>query len=296
MKKRTYRLTQLLHREPVFINPYTDYGFKKLFGTEANKDLLIDFLNQFLPENRLIEDVFFQNVENLADIEGERKAFFDVYCTARTGENFIVEMQKEKFQNFKDRGLYYSTFPIQAQAKVGTWSFKLKPVYFLGILDFEYDSTQKADKKLLRKVAFYDQDGDLFSDTLNFIFIQMPYFNKTEKELVTRLDKWLYFLKNLESFDIMPEIFNEPIFQKGFETARLAAMDRDDFFNYEASRLALMEARAFYTLAREEGAEKGREEVAQNLLLEGLSVEFVAKTTKLPFEKVKLIAKMLNLK
>ena len=172
----------------------------------------------------------------------------------------------------------------------------MKPVYFFGILDFEYDSKVEADKKLLRKVAFYDQDGDLFSDTLNFIFIQMPYFNKTEKELKTRLDKWLYFLKNLENFDVMPEILNEPIFQKGFETARLAAMDRDDFFNYEASRLALMEARAFYTLAREEGAEENREEIAQNLLLDGMSIESVVKNTKLPLEKVKLMAKQLDIK
>ena len=113
-------------------------------------------------------------------------------------------------------------------------------------------------------------------------------------------DKWLYFLKNLENFDIMPEILNEPIFQKGFETARIAAMDRDDFFNYEASRLALMETRAFYTLAHEEGIEVGIEkkeiQVVKNALLKGLSLELVSEISEMPIEKVKLIAKKLDLK
>jgi predicted transposase/invertase (TIGR01784 family) len=123
---------------PKYINPYTDFGFKKLFGEEANKDLLIDFLNELLPPHHQIAYLTFQNVELLPDTEEERKAFFDIHCMASNGERFIVEMQKAKVKHFKDRALFYTTFPIRDQAKQGKWNFKLDPIYFIAVLDFFY--------------------------------------------------------------------------------------------------------------------------------------------------------------
>ena len=111
-----------------YLNPYTDFGFKKLFGEEGNKDLLTDFLNQLLPPYHQICSLQFKNPENLPDLPLERKAIFDIYCQSVTGENFIVEMQKAKLHFFKDRALFYSTFPIRDQAKKGEWDFKLTPV------------------------------------------------------------------------------------------------------------------------------------------------------------------------
>ncbi|TAF68052.1 MAG: hypothetical protein EAZ55_00890, partial [Cytophagales bacterium] len=84
-----------------YINPYTDFGFKKLFGEEANKDLLIDFLNQLLPPRHQIADLNFRNPESLGDLPAERKAIFDIHCVALSGERFIVEMQKAKLKYFK---------------------------------------------------------------------------------------------------------------------------------------------------------------------------------------------------
>ncbi|MFV0345492.1 MAG: Rpn family recombination-promoting nuclease/putative transposase, partial [Bacteroidales bacterium] len=112
-----------------YINPLTDFGFKKLFGTEVNKDLLIDFLNQLLPEYHRIKDLTYRQNEHLPHTEVDRKAVFDIYCESESGEKFIVEMQKAKQNFFKDRSVFYATFPIQEQAHKGEWNFKLAAVY-----------------------------------------------------------------------------------------------------------------------------------------------------------------------
>lgn len=140
-----------------YINPYTDFGFKKLFGEEANKDLLIDFLNELLPSHHQIADLVFKNNENLSDAPAEHKAIFDIHCKAKSGEHFIVEMQKAKINFFKDRSLFYVNFPIKEQSQKSDWDFKLDPIYFIAILDFEYDEATER-KKLLRHVQLKDQD------------------------------------------------------------------------------------------------------------------------------------------
>jgi len=175
---------------PRYLNPYTDFGFKKLFGEEGNKDLLADFLNQLLPERHQIAELEFQNTEQLPDIPVDRRAIFDIFCTSTTGEYFIVEMQKGEMRYFKDRTFFYLTYPIREQARKGKWSFRLNPIYFIAIIDFEYDQEEE-ERKFLREVALRDQDGALFSDKLHFRFLQMPFFNKQEHELVTHFDKYL---------------------------------------------------------------------------------------------------------
>ncbi|MDR0390641.1 MAG: Rpn family recombination-promoting nuclease/putative transposase, partial [Planctomycetaceae bacterium] len=152
-----------------YINPYTDFGFKKLFGEEANKDLLIDFLNAVLPPQHQVTDLCFNNPEQLPDNTIDRKAIFDIACTGNNNEKFTVEMQKAKQIYFKDRALFYSSYPIQRQAQKGDWDFKLNPVFLVAILDFEYDQDEER-RKLYRLVTLKDDDGDLFLDTLQMIF------------------------------------------------------------------------------------------------------------------------------
>ncbi len=122
-----------------YINPFTDFGFKRLFGTEPNKDLLIDFLNQILPARHKIQDLTYSDKEHLGLNEIDRRAVFDIYCTNKTGDKFIVEIQRARQIYFKDRSVYYSTFPIQEQAIKGEWNYKLSAVYTVGILDFIFD-------------------------------------------------------------------------------------------------------------------------------------------------------------
>ncbi|MCL2709448.1 MAG: Rpn family recombination-promoting nuclease/putative transposase [Planctomycetaceae bacterium] len=102
-----------------FINPYTDFGFKRLFGEEASKDLLIDFLNTFLPEKHRVKTLEFRDTEQLGVTNLDRRAIFDIYCVAENGEHFIVEMQKAKQDWFRDRAIFYAAFPIRNQAPKG---------------------------------------------------------------------------------------------------------------------------------------------------------------------------------
>ncbi|MEA5140566.1 Rpn family recombination-promoting nuclease/putative transposase [Arcicella rigui] len=264
-----------------YLNPYTDFGFKKLFGEEGNRDLLIDFLNQLLPPHHQIADLNFRNPENLADLSAERKAIFDIHCKALSGERFIVEMQKAKVKYFKDRSLFYVTFPIRDQAQQGDWNFKLEPIYFVAILDFEYDESEER-RKFRRDVALKDQDGDMFFDKLHFKFLQMPLFNKKENELATKFDKWCYFLKNLESFDHIPNILNEPIFQKAFGTAELANLSAEQRAIYEENLIQYWGMKS----ALETAVEEREFEIAKIMLADNEPNERIVKYTGLTVEQI----------
>jgi predicted transposase/invertase (TIGR01784 family) len=272
-----------------YLNPYTDFGFKKLFGEEGNKDLLTDFLNQLLPPKHQIAELHFKNPENLPDLPIERKAIFDIYCKSVTGEDFIVEMQKAKLNFFKDRALFYSTFPIRDQAKKGEWDFKLNAIYYVAILDFKYDENEEK-QKMFRDVALKDQDGQLFYDKLHFKFLQMPLFNKQEHELTNHFEKWLFFLKNLDSFDHIPSILKEPIFEKAFNTLEEANLTREQLEQYQKSLLTYWELKGVVDTAYDEGEARGIEKgirlTAQKLKHKGLSVEMISEVTGLSIEEI----------
>ncbi len=254
-----------------YINPYTDFGFKKLFGQEADKDILISFLNSVLPERHRIKTLRFRNAEQLGPTAIERKAIFDIFCEAESGEKFIVEMQNAKQHFFKDRALFYAAFPIREQGIPGDdWQFELKAVYFVGILGFEYDE-QEERRKFLRDVMLKDQDGDVFYDKLRFIFLQMPLFTKTESELKTNQDKWLYFLKHLAKLEDIPAILREPVFERAFATAEMARLSSDEQFvhmqqqmvlwdNYAVMKTAEMELMEARSKGRREGMLEGKRE------------------------------------
>ena len=268
-----------------FINPYTDFGFKKLFGEEGNKDLLIDFLNQLLPAHHQIAEVNFRNPESLADVSADRKAIFDIHCKALSGETFIVEMQKAKVKYFKDRSLFYVTFPIRDQAQRGEWNFKIEPIYFVAILDFEYDEAEEK-RKFLREVSLKDQDGEVFFDKLQFRFLQMPLFRKQAHELETKFDKWCYFLKNLESFDHIPAILNEPIFQKAFETAELANLSYEQRNTYEENLIQYWGIKSALDTAVEEAIEEQILIFAQRLIKRNRPSQEIAEDTGLSLAQV----------
>jgi len=151
-----------------YINPFTDFGFKRLFGSEPNKDLLIDFLNQLLPAHHNIKDLTYADKEQMPMSEYDRKAIFDIYCTNEKGESFIVEIQKAKQNFFKDRSVYYSTFPIQKQAQTGQWDYQLAAVYTVGILDFVFDES-KGNTEVMSFVQLKNQKNQVFYDKLTFI-------------------------------------------------------------------------------------------------------------------------------
>jgi predicted transposase/invertase (TIGR01784 family) len=221
----------------IFINPFTDFGFKKIFGEEPNKDLLIDFLNQLLLEQNIqIKDLTYKKTNHLGKSTLDRSVVFDLYCENEKGEKFIVEMQKAKQTFFKDRTLFYSTFPIQEQATKGKdWDYQLKAVFAVAILDFTFDDEEK-HKPIVNRVQLFDKTTQkVFYDKLSYIFVQIPNFDKTIDQLKTRLDQWLYVLKNMDRFDRIPEKIKDKIFQKVFKIAEFHNLSPTDQQAYEDS-------------------------------------------------------------
>lgn len=274
-----------------YINPYTDFGFKKLFGEEANVDLLIDFLNTFLPERHQIKTLDFRDKEQLGASASDRRSVFDIYCENDKKEKFIVEMQKAEQEYFKDRALYYVAHPIRAQGRKGKWDFNLKTVYFIGILDFVYDADDP-NPLLIREVSLKDQNGKEFYDKLKMTYIQMPLFTKTESELATHREKWLYFLKHLPDLEHIPSIMKkEKVFKKAFHTAELASMPEkereryeNDLHDYWAYLSSLKKAAKD---ARAEGESNKACEIARNLKKLGVDLETIAKATGLSPQEIK---------
>ena len=245
-----------------YINPFTDYGFKKIFGEEPNKDLLLDFLNELLKEEQgEIIDLTYLKTKQLGISEFERKAIFDLYCENEKGEKFIVELQKTKQNFFKDRSVYYTTFPIREQAKRSNWNFQLNKVYLIAILDFTFESEQKEEDKYQTNVLLKDTEtNDIFYDKLEYIFLEMPRFNKKIEELETRFDKWLYVIKNLNKLDRVPDALREQIFEKLFEVAEIAKFTMEQADEYEDSLKSYRDLKNSLDTSKEEGREEGREE------------------------------------
>jgi predicted transposase/invertase (TIGR01784 family) len=252
-----------------YINPYTDFGFKKLFGEEASKTSLVDFLTSLLPELTITE-LNFKDKNQSGKSETDRKAVYDIYCENHLGEKIIVELQKAKQNYFKDRTIYYSTFPIQEQAEKGEWDFRLKAVYCVGILDFVFEP--QAEKEVIHTVQLKDQKNRLFYDKLQYVYIEMPNFTKELWELETRLDKWLYFIKHLEDIQDIPEIFKDSIFLAAFSTAEIAKYSTEERNDYEQSLKIFRDNKNTMDTAYFEGKMEGRLEGKMEGRLEG---EFV---------------------
>lgn len=274
-----------------YINPFTDYGFKRLFGEELNKDLLLDFLNELLKEEQgQIKDLTYLKSEQLGTSDADRRAIFDLYCENEKGEKFIVELQKTKQKFFKDRTVYYSTFPIREQAKRTEWNFELKAVYTIAILDFIFDDDLVEPNKYRYDVKLSDiETQKVFYDKLTFIYLEMPKFNKTIDELETRFDKWLYVIKNLNKLDRVPDKLREKIFDKLFTTAEIAKFTSEQINSYEDSLKYYRDLKNSLDTAKEEGKIEGRIEIALNLLKNNVSIDIIAKSTGLTEVEIKKI-------
>ena len=254
-----------------YINPYTDFGFKKLFGTPLNKDLLISFLNSLFDGKEVVRDLTYLNGESLGNGYGDRRAIFDVYCENEQGETFIVEMQKAEQQFFKDRSVFYSTFPIQNQGKKGIWNFKLKGVYTIGILDFVFPNHEYPQDSLRHEVKLVDvDDKHIFYDKLTFLYLEMPKFTKGEEELKTLYDKWLFVLHNLSRLMKRPATLQERIFTRLFEQAEIARYTPEERQDYEDSLKVYRDMKNVLDTAELRGLEKGRKEGRREGRKEGI--------------------------
>ena len=267
--------------EGKYVNPYTDFGFKKLFGTEINKDLLISFINSLLHGREVVKDLTYLNTEHLGTSEADRKAVFDVYCENENGEKILVEMQRGEQQFFKDRSLYYATFPIREQGQKGEWDYQLKAVYVIGILNFKFD---KDDNTYYHhEVQLMDnRTKEVFYDKLTFIYLEMPKFNKEENELNGMFEKWLFVLRNLSRLMERPKALQERVFTKLFKTAEIAKFTKEEYDNYEESLKAYRDWKNTIHTAEYNKAV----EIARKMKAKGVAIDIIAECSGLTEEQI----------
>ena len=252
-----------------FVDPLSDFGFKRLFGTEPTRGVLKSFLNSLLPERHQIESLTLHNSERLGLSNSERKAIFDIYCIGTNGERFIVELQKAPQRYYKDRSVFYSTFAIQQQAEVNEWNFRLDPIYSINILDFRVYGHEDHEH-YLTTVELKDERNKVYYDKLKFIYLELPKFDKRLEDLSSDLEKWLYLFKNLESLHELPKIFPAEIVEVIEREAELATMTRKERIAYEETVKAARDNRNVMNYAIETATEKGLAQGLEQGLEKGL--------------------------
>ena len=264
-----------------FINPFTDMGFKKIFGQEITKDLLIDFLNDLLIGEREITDIQFLDKEQLGVTEEDRSLIYDVYCETVTGEKIIVEMQNKSQPFFKDRALYYLSNAIARQGEKGTtWKYEVKAVYGVFFMNFHLEQGVEAMRRDI--ILANKETHKLFSDKMRFIFLELPSFKKEEEECDNDFERWIYVLKNMETLNRLPFKAQKSVFKKLEQIVDIASMSKADRIKYDESIKKYRDTLAVMSGQWLEGKAEGLQEGETRGLLKGKAegIQEVAKNMK----------------
>jgi len=300
-----------------YINLFTDFGFKKIFGDPDNTDLLLSLLNDILgfAGERKIEKIIFKNGELLPEAPEERKAIIDLLCEDENGSQFIVELQKVSQEHFQSRALYYTSFPIQQQGIKGGWNFELTPVYFIGLLNFEIERFKDHDEYLHHGKIVDIHTNKIMYDKLNMIYLEIPKLKKTKEELSNHLEWWIYVFQNLHMMNDIPKELNSDVIKNTFERAEFANMPKNEQENYHKNLKVYRDLvnsfdfaiKEGHRLGREEGLEQGIEqgieqgqklglhkktmEVARLSIAQGLDNETIATITALSIDEIERLRK-----
>ena len=284
-----------------------DFMFKRLFGSEANKDVLIDFLNIILQDHEIV-DVDFIPTEHLGLSMEDRKAVFDISCRCKNGETLIIEVQKGYQEHFRKRAVFYTSYPIHEQGRLAKeefiknhqskedgedfkWDFNLKPVTVVAILNFKFDHNEEWSPE--RYHSSYrlreDSNGEIMTDVLRYVFLELSRFRKHIWELETKFDKWMYLLCHMHEMVDIPQIFHTPEFKRLFILSEIDNFTAEEYDEYQKSITRMSD---YYNIidsavakaekiAREEGREEGKKEMCIMMLEMGLSKEIVAQAAGL---------------
>ena len=239
-----------------FINPFTDMGFKKIFGQEITKDLLIGFLNDLLVGEREITDIRFLDKEQPGTTEDSRSLIYDVYCETVTGEKIIVEMQNKSQPYFKDRAVFYLSNAIARQGEKGpAWQYDIKAVYGVFFMNFRLEGGEERPR---RDIALVDKEThEQFSDKMRFIFLEIPSFRKEEDECDNNFERWIYVLKNMETLKRMPFKAQDSVFAKLEKIVDIASLSKEERMKYDESIKQYRDTIAVMNGQYEEGMAKG---------------------------------------
>ncbi|WP_312192027.1 Rpn family recombination-promoting nuclease/putative transposase [Sphingobacterium sp.] len=267
-------------KQSKYIDITTDYGFKKVFGSDTNKDLLIAFLNELFRGRKVIADLYYNKNEHVGDTEDIGTVIFDLTCTADNGERFIIEVQRTSQVNLKKRMLYYSSKLIADQAPKGNrraWNYEISEVYIIVLMDGFAMPDAGEEKCFLHDICLcYRDHGKIFYDDLGFIYIELVNFVKAEAELVNDLDRWLYVLKNMSSLNGLSTYLRKPIFEKLFRLAEYSKLKPEEREMYNVSLRNKWDAESIRSSqeellkrAREKAMAEGRAEGREEGIAEG---------------------------
>jgi len=279
-----------------YLNPLTDFGLKKIFIAEENKDILIDLLNELIVrEDKIVDLVYQRPAERL----GDKKSIFDIYCKTDKEEYCVVEIQKMKQVHFKDRSIYHSTFPIQEQIVSNGWSYGLQAIYTIAILDFTLFNEVGEDKNCCREEVklMRTSTKTVFYDKLSYIYIELPKFSKSLNELKTKFDCWMYILQRLSTLHDRPKELKGKIFDKLFKIAEINSLTPQEVIDYNKSILEYSDVKDAANYLREEGFQYGKKEghkealknITKILLLENKSIDTIVKYTGLTAEEIEAL-------
>jgi predicted transposase/invertase (TIGR01784 family) len=274
------------------INPFSDFGFKLIFGRKVTKEFLIDFLNSILKGERVITDLHYLDKEQVKRNVDDRSLIYDVYCETDNGENIIVEMQNHKQAYFKDRTLHYLARSISEQAKTGEdWEYKMTPVYCIALLNFKSDDMPK---KFRTDVMLADIDThEVFTKQARLVYLQLPYFNKREEECVTELDQWIYNLLHMERLEKLPFALQGNVFQKLDKVTNVASLSKEERREYEIAWKQYRDTMSVFAAERQDGIQEGIQkeklQIARNLKAMGLSIEAIQQATNLSKEEIQAL-------
>ncbi|WP_285011127.1 Rpn family recombination-promoting nuclease/putative transposase [Pedobacter faecalis] len=314
-------MIQTQNTKSTYISPFTDFSFKRIFGSEASKGILKAFLNEVLEGRRTIETIEYSKNEYLGEIENEGGIVLDVVCTDQFGNTFLIEIQRAKQSFFKERSIFYASKLIAEQAPKGKrhhWQYDLKDVYLVAILE-NFELQDNCEEQYIHHICLTNKaNGEIFYKKLGFTYIEMRNFVKSEQELTSKMDKWLFALKHMTEFPTRPESMPEPEFEQLFELARYANLNKEEKYMYDQSLKNKWDTYGALEYSKkvgleqgiaegiEQGMKKGMERgierglaqgriqgeiekakaIARILKEDGLDITYIAKSTGLRFEEI----------
>ena len=272
-----------------FINPFTDIGFKRIFGQEMSKPLLLDFLNNLLKGEKRIVNIKFLDKEQPAEYSGDRSLIYDIFCRTDNGERIIVEMQNKEQPNFADRCLYYYSQAIARQGEKGTdWRYHVDAVYLIAFINFHMDGL--GDEFRTDVVLYNLQKKEVFSDKERFIFLQLPNFRKEADECDNDFERWIYVLKNMDILDRMPWAAKDSVFHKLAEIAEVSNMSKEERIKYDSALRHYRDTISVLQGAEDKGWAEGVKETniknARTMKRLGISRDIIMQVTELSSEKI----------
>jgi len=273
-----------------FVDVKNDIAFRKIFGNENRKETLISFLNAVLDfhgDQRIVQ-VNILNPYQLPKLKGGKVTIIDVKATDQIGRTYIVEMQVGDIDGFEKRVLFYSSKSYSDQIKRADFYRKQRPVIFIGILDFEHTE----NKKYISRSQVRDiETGEETIKDMEFTFIELPKFNLELNELKTLTEKWVYFIKNAENLEVIPENINDEGLKSAYEEANVQTWTQEELDAYEYAFMREEDERA-----RLDKAEmKGKIAIVLGMHEDGLGIERIAKIAKMAVHEVQdIIENQLN--